>query len=221
MVLTHTEENYLKAIFKLSEEEGNETATTNAISTEMNTAAASVTDMLRRLSDKQLINYEKYKGVTLTIEGKSVATALIRKHRLWECFLVEKLHFDWDEIHDIAEQLEHVNSLELVTRLNDYLGNPRFDPHGDPIPDENGNMPVREQVSILRLKPGETGKLTGLRNNSDQLMKYLKKNNIGIGTKITIVEHHEFDESLSVKIDDQQEMGLSNKVSKNLLVQIE
>lgn len=221
MVLTHTEENYLKAIFKISEEDGNETATTNAISAEMNTAAASVTDMLRRLSDKKLINYEKYKGVTLTKEGKSVATALIRKHRLWEFFLVEKLHFDWDEIHDIAEQLEHVNSPELVTRLNDYLGNPRFDPHGDPIPDENGNMPVREQVALLRLKPGEVGKLTGLRNNSDQLMKYLKKNDIGIGTKITILEHHEFDESLSVKINDKQEMGLSNKVSKNLLVQTE
>lgn len=220
MTLTHTEENYLKAIFKLSEEVGNKTATTNAISSEMNTAAASVTDMLRRLSEKTLINYEKYKGVTLSEKGKAVATSLIRKHRLWECFLVEKLHFDWDEIHDIAEQLEHVNSDELVSRLNNYLGNPRFDPHGDPIPDENGNMPVREQISLLRLKPGQSGKLTGLQEGSDPLMSYLKKNNIGIGTKITVIEYHEFDESLLVKIDDNQEMGLSNKVSKNLLVQL-
>lgn len=218
MRLTATEENYLKAIFKLSEENGNASATTNAIATEMSTAAASVTDMLRRLSEKDLIHYEKYKGVNLKEQGKHIATMLVRKHRLWEYFLVEKLKFEWDEVHDIAEELEHVRSEELINRLDDYLGQPRFDPHGDPIPNADGTMPTRQLTPLSVLKTGQHGVLTGLKEHPDSLMRYLKKINISIGTKIEVLELHEFDESISVKIDDKKEMELSEKVSKNLLL---
>ena len=132
MEISHTEENYLKAIFKISERDG-KPASTNAISSEMNTSAASVTDMIKRLSDKTLIHYERYRGVTLTKRGEQIATHLIRKHRLWEVFLVDKLHFSWDEVHEIAEQLEHIKSQRLVERLDEYLAFPKFDPHGDPL----------------------------------------------------------------------------------------
>jgi len=218
MRLTATEENYLKAIFKLSEENGKASATTNAIATEMNTAAASVTDMLRRLSEKDLINYEKYKGVTLKEQGKHIATMLVRKHRLWEYFLVEKLKFEWDEVHDIAEELEHVRSEELINRLDKYLGQPRFDPHGDPIPNADGTMPTRQLIPLSALKIGQHGVLTGLQEHPDSLMRYLKKINISIGTKIEVLELHDFDESISVKIDNEREIELSEKVSKNLLL---
>lgn len=220
MRLTATEENYLKAIFKLSEENGNTTASTNAIAAEMNTAAASVTDMLRRLSEKDLIHYEKYKGVHLKKQGRKVATMLLRKHRLWEYFLVEKLKFEWDEVHDIAEELEHVRSEELINRLDDYLGQPRFDPHGDPIPNADGTIPTRQLTPLSALKNGQHGILTGLQEHPDSLMRYLKKMNIGIGTKLEVLELHEFDESISVRIDDERHITLSEKVSKNLLLKI-
>ena len=131
------EENYLKAIFKITEKEG-KTATTNAIAAALNTTAASVTDMLKRLAEKDLINYEKYRGVQLSSGGEQIATILIRKHRLWEVFLVNKLGFAWDEVHELAEQLEHIQGEALVERLDEYLGRPQFDPHGDPIPDAEG-----------------------------------------------------------------------------------
>ena len=220
MHLSPTEENYLKAIFKLTEEAEKPSATTNAIATEMNIAAASVTDMLRRLSEKELIHYEKYKGVHLEASGRKIATTLVRKHRLWEYFLVEKLKFEWDEVHDIAEELEHVHSDELVNRLDKYLGKPNFDPHGDPIPRADGTIPTRQLTPLSHLKVGQHGVLTGLQEHPDSLMRYLKKINIGIGTKIQVLELHDFDESMSVKINDEKEMELSEKVSKNLLLKI-
>jgi len=218
MLLTATEENYLKAIFKLTEEADEASATTNAIATEMSIAAASVTDMLRRLSEKDLIHHEKYKGAHLKDTGRKTATLLVRKHRLWEYFLVEKLKFEWDEVHEIAEELEHVRSEELVNRLDDYLGQPRFDPHGDPIPRADGTIPTRQLTPLSTLKVGQHGVLMGLQEGPDSLMRYLKKNNIGIGTKIQVIELHDFDESISIKIDNEKEMELSEKVSKNLLL---
>jgi DtxR family Mn-dependent transcriptional regulator len=152
--LSQTEENYLKAIFKISEQQ-DAPASTNAISQAIRISAASVTDMLKRLAEKDLIHYEKYKGVILTPAGNRLATRLIRKHRLWEVFLVEKLHFSWDKVHEIAEQLEHIRSPELVERLDQFLGNPKYDPHGDPIPDAEGKFTHRQQVSLDELHPGE------------------------------------------------------------------
>lgn len=141
-----TEENYIKAIYKLCEKSA-DAVSTNAIAEKMHTKAASVSDMLKKLSKKKLINYRKYQGVTLTAKGEKLALAIVRKHRLWELFLVQKLNFKWDEVHDIAEQLEHIQSDELVKRIDKFLDHPKFDPHGDPIPDVNGKLhPQRSRL---------------------------------------------------------------------------
>ncbi|MGB5928452.1 MAG: metal-dependent transcriptional regulator, partial [Cyclobacteriaceae bacterium] len=147
------EENYLKAIYHLStEDEGN--VSTNAISETLNTKPASVSDMLRKLSGKELVSYRKYQGVSLTPSGRKVALQVIRKHRLWEVFLVDKLNFNWDEVHDVAEQLEHIQSPLLIHQLDEFLGHPAYDPHGDPIPDENGGFPEKEQSPLSELTVG-------------------------------------------------------------------
>src|SRR6185312_6510017 len=146
---TFTEENYLKAIYHLSTQEEN--VSTNQIAVSLNTKAASVTDMLKKLADKELINYAKYQGVTLTVQGEKVALNIVRKHRLWEYFLVEKLNFKWDEVHDVAEELEHISSRELVDRLDDFMGNPKYDPHGDPTPDRHGKFKAHELKPVSTL----------------------------------------------------------------------
>ena len=148
-------------IFKLAEKDG-KSVLTNSIAGAMNTAAASVTDMLKRLSEKQLIKYEKYRGVALTEEGNLVATALIRKHRLWEVFLVDKLGFAWDEVHDLAEQLEHVQGEMLVDRLDTFLGRPRFDPHGDPIPSAEGDVLVNGSQPLTAMQPQQAVRIVHL-----------------------------------------------------------
>ena len=205
--ISYTEENYLKAIFKISEKEG-KAASTNAISGEMQTSAASVTDMIKRLSEKELINYERYKGVTLTPSGNKLATSLIRKHRLWEVFLVEKLGFSWDEVHEIAEQLEHIQSIELVKRLDEFLGHPRFDPHGDPIPDADGNFAFRKQVPLNDLKPSESGVIVGVQDHSTSFLQYLDRLSLVLGTEVKVLEKFEYDESMKILLN-QKEMILS------------
>lgn len=217
--LSFTEENYLKAIFKIFEI-SQKAASTNAISKEMQTTAASVTDMLKRLSKKQLIHHEKYKGVKLTASGKSVATSLIRKHRLWEVFLVEKLNFSWDEVHDIAEELEHINSAILIERLDHYLGHPKFDPHGDPIPDINGNFTFRKQVILSELEVGVKGIITGVQEHSTPFLQYLDQLQLGLGTQIQVLEKFDYDDSIKIKINESAEKTLTRKVVKNLFVQI-
>ncbi|MCB9264337.1 MAG: metal-dependent transcriptional regulator [Lewinellaceae bacterium] len=218
MDISHTEENYLKAIFKISERDG-KPASTNAISTEMETTAASVTDMVKRLSDKTLIHYERYRGVTLTGQGEQIATHLIRKHRLWEVFLVDKLHFSWDEVHEIAEQLEHIKSQSLVERLDEYLGFPKFDPHGDPIPDSNGNFAVRKQILLSELKPGERGEVVGVQDHTTAFLQYLDRMELALGTQVEVLEYFEYDESMRVLANNGREQVLSKKVCQNLFIQ--
>lgn len=215
---SHTEENYLKAIFKISEKE-NKAASTNAISNEMATSAASVTDMVKRLSEKGLINYERYKGVTLTEEGNKLAKDLIRRHRLWEVFLVDKLKFSWDEIHDIAEHLEHIQSPTLIERLDDYLGNPKFDPHGDPIPDRDGNFTHRVQVSLSKLEVEDKGVVVGVQEHSTTFLQYLDRLGLVLGAHIKVLELFEYDESVKILLNEESEMILSHKVCQNLFVQ--
>ncbi|MFT4761417.1 MAG: DtxR family Mn-dependent transcriptional regulator [Paraglaciecola sp.] len=217
-MVSQTEENYLKAIFKTCEKT-EKSASTNAIAKEMQTSAASVTDMVKRLSEKKLIAYEKYKGVTLTIAGNKIATNLVRKHRLWEVFLVDKLNFSWDEVHEIAEQLEHIQSSELVKRLDQFLGIPKFDPHGDPIPDADGNFTFRKQVLLSELPLETEGVVVGVQEHSTQFLQYLDKMNLGLGATIKVIEKFEYDESLKVEINQQTTFVLSNKVSQNLFVQ--
>ncbi len=215
--ISTTEENYLKAIYKICEKD-NGTASNKAISAYMDTSAASVTDMIRRLADKNLIHYEKHKGVTLTEEGNQISTNLIRRHRLWEVFLLEKLHFSWDEIHPIAEELEHIGSKELTDRLEDFLGYPKFDPHGDPIPDVDGNIVERQQILLSELDVSEKGILVGVQEYSAAFLQYLDRLGLNLGTSIELLEKFEYDESIIVRLNDKTEQILSDKVSQNLFV---
>ena len=217
-MISHTEENYLKAIFKLLEK-GEKSASTNAISKEMNNSAASVTDMLKRLSEKALIHYEKYKGVTLTSSGTKVATTLIRKHRLWEVFLVDKLNFSWEEVHDIAEEMEHIQSNELINRLDVFLNHPKFDPHGDPIPDAEGNFTFRNQTALTELANEETATVVGVKEHSTPFLKYLDQIGLSLGSSIKVIERFDYDGSTKIYLNNNSELIISYKVCKNILVQ--
>lgn len=216
-MISQTEENYLKAIFKVAEKEGSPVST-NAISAEMNTSAASVTDMLKRLAEKDLIFYERYKGVTLTVAGNGLATGLVRKHRLWEVFLVDKLGFAWDEVHEMAEQLEHIQSPELIERLDKYLGRPQFDPHGDPIPDAQGRFTFRQQIPLAELGEHEKGVVVGVGDHSVAFLQYLDRLALVLGVNVEVVEKFAYDDSAKIKLDNGLELIVSNKVCQHLFV---
>ncbi|MBK8554284.1 MAG: metal-dependent transcriptional regulator [Lewinellaceae bacterium] len=217
-MLSQVEENYLKSIFKITEKEG-KPASTNAIAGDLQTTAASVTDMLKRLSEKTLIHYEKYKGVQMSDKGLTIATQLVRRHRLWEVFLVEKLEFAWDEVHDLAEQLEHIHGNSLIDRLDAFLGNPRFDPHGDPIPDAQGRWTRRKQILLSALEPGEKGIVSGVENHSPEFLQYLDQLGLVLHTQITLRERFPYDQSVRIRTDDGRELSLSEKVAANLYVE--
>lgn len=216
-MLSRSEEKYLKAIYKVSEKD-NSLVNTNAIAALTDTSAASVTDMLKRLSEKELINYEKYRGVKLTKEGGRIATSLIRRHRLWEYFLVEKLKFSWADVHEIAQQLEHVYSDELIERLDEFLDHPKYDPHGDPIPNADGKFTIRAQTSLDNLAIGETGVLLGVKEHDKKFLHYLSKLGISLGTNMKVIEKQDYDGSIKIQIDNKEEHLLSEKVSQNLLL---
>jgi DtxR family Mn-dependent transcriptional regulator len=216
--MTFSEENYLKSIYHLTTSLDSEVST-NAIAEMMETKASSVTDMLKKLSEKDLINYKKYQGVSLTENGKLAAKMIVRKHRLWEVFLVEKLDFSWDEVHDIAEQLEHIKSEKLINKLDDFLGNPTEDPHGDPIPDAQGRIIAIEKQLLSELLANQTGICVGVKDNSSDFLKYLDKQQIGLGTKIEVVTKETFDLSLKIKINGT-ELTISNKIASNLFVKV-
>lgn len=215
-MLSHTEENYIKAIYHLSLK--GKDVTTNSISDSLKTKPSSVTDMVKRLSDKKIINYIKYQGVTLTQKGNHIALGIVRKHRLWEVFLVEKLKFNWDEVHEIAEQLEHIESGVLIKRLDEFLGHPSYDPHGDPIPNERGEINHKEKVSLNDLEINSQGIVIGLKETSPLFLQYLDKTGIYIGVKIKIIEKIPFDESLEILLDSKKTLIISKEVSKNILL---
>lgn len=218
-MISTAEENYLKTIFAISEKEG-KSATTNAIAAAVQTTAASVTDMLKRLSEKNLIAYEKYRGVQLTEAGNRLATALIRKHRLWEVFLMDKLGFAWDEVHELAEQLEHVQGQALVDRLDAFLGHPKFDPHGDPIPDAEGRWTFRPQALLATLKAGDRGIITGVQDHSPAFLQYLDQLGLTLGAELELLERFPYDQSARVRARGHNELVLSDKVCQNLYVKI-
>ena len=214
--LSVTEENYLKAIYKLSLFESNKVSN-NAIASLLNINPASVLEMLRRLNKKKLISYDKTKGAKLTSAGKIIAIQTIRKHRLWEVFLHEKLGFGWDEVHEIAEQMEHVQSRELVERLDKFLGRPKFDPHGDPIPDEHGKFHESDSSILYSAHPGKEYTITGVKDSSENLLKYLSKNGLGLGVKLKLNSIESYDDTLIISVD-KKTITLSRKVAENLLV---
>ena len=216
-MITLSEENYLKAIYHLERQIGG-TVSTNAIAEKMDTKASSVTDMSKKLADKDYVIYKKYQGVSLTDNGHKIAANVVRKHRLWEVFLVEKLNFSWDEVHDIAEQLEHIQSFKLIQQLDAFLGYPKTDPHGDPIPDEDGNFDNIEKRLLSSLKAGEFGICVGVDDSSSEFLKYLDKNKISLGKRIEVVSHEPFDGSLTIKVASKQ-LSISHKISTNIYIQ--
>ena len=217
-MITLSEENYLKAILSLSLL-SLEKVSTNSIASEIGTTAASVSDMLKKLLEKKLINYEKYKGVSLTNKGRVLATTIIRKHRLWETFLVDCLNFDWSEVHIVAEQLEHIQSEKLIDKLDKFLEHPEFDPHGEPIPTKEGIIPNSNTVPLNKLNTFTKGLVMGVTLDEKKFLDYLTKLNISIGTKITIEEKIDFDNSLNIKINDTFH-HVSSNVAKHLLIKI-
>ena len=216
MNFSTAEENYIKAIFRLQQTDSN--VTTNELSAELKTKPASVTDMLKRLKEKKILHYERYYGVTLTAEGKKVALSIIRRHRLWEYFLAEKLHFSWDAVHSIAEELEHVSSNELIERLDEFLGFPKNDPHGDPIPDKNGKVEIINQIHLHQLKENVPAIVTAVGDQNSSLLEMLRLKKIIIGTKLEIKKRFEFDDSVEIKIRNQPLTTLSNQLAKNIFV---
>ena len=185
----------------------------------METKASSVTDMLKKLAEKDLVNYKKYQGVSLTEQGKLTAKMIVRKHRLWEVFLVEKLDFSWDEVHDIAEQLEHIKSEKLINKLDDFLGNPTEDPHGDPIPNAKGQIITIEKQLLSELSENQIGICVGVKDSSSEFLKYLDKQEISLGSKMEIISKESFDMSLMIKVDSK-ELTISNKIASNLFVKV-
>lgn len=218
MQTTFTEENYIKAIFKLHEKTAKDAINTNDIALELNMKAASVTDMIKRLSDKKLITYKKYYGVTLTKKGNEIALDVIRKHRLWEVFLVKKLNFKWDEVHDIAEQLEHINSKELINKLDDFLGNPKFDPHGDVIPSRDGKMEAHSSFPLNSVTKKQKVLFCGVLNHEPKFLQHLSSINIQLGSSIEIESFNDFDCSYKIKINNKQLEFMSETVASHLLV---
>ncbi len=216
-MLSFAEENYLKAIYHLSGQMDG-SVSTNAIADSLNTKAASVTDMIKKLSNKGVLSYQKYHGVQVSEAGRKAALQVIRKHRLWETFLVEKLKFNWDEVHEVAEQLEHIQSALLIKRLDEFLAYPKFDPHGDPIPDENGEFKTKPQVPLNRSEIGTSGIIVSVRDTSNTFLKYLDKIGIYIGAKVKVMDKVEFDDSLEIQLDNKKIIFISKEVSENIWI---
>ena len=215
---TVSEENYIKSIYHLQQHAGN--VTTNELADKLHTKPASVTDMLKKLQAKKLLEYQKYYGVRLTPDGRKLALNVIRRHRLWENFLVNHLHFGWDEVHEIAEQLEHVQSASLADKLDAFMDFPRFDPHGDPIPDSKGKMEMLKQINLPQLPIGQTARICAVGSQHTELLEMLRKKNLQIGTDIKITQRYNFDNSVEVTINHEAPQSISGQLAKQLFVKI-
>lgn len=215
--MTVSEENYLKVIYHLSfvSPKG---VNTNAIAGMLDTKASSVTDMIKKLAEKDLVSYIKYQGVSLTEKGLYSAKMIVRKHRLWEVFLVEKLHFSWDEVHEIAEELEHIKSEKLINKLDEFLEFPDFDPHGDPIPNANGEIKKVQKKLLSEVALQVKFQCVGVKDTSVEFLQFLDKKNIALGTFVTILEKEAFDETLKIEVNNKT-ITISNKIANNLYVQ--
>ncbi len=216
-MLSFAEENYLKAIFHLSEN-GKKSVSTNDLADAMQTKPASASDMIRKLSAKELLQHEKYRGVRISETGRKEALRVVRKHRLWEVFLVEKLHFNWDEVHEVAEQLEHIRSPLLVERLDHFLGNPKYDPHGDPIPDANGEYAPKPKLQLSDLSVGRKATIVAVKDTGALFLKYLDKIGAYIGATVELLDRVEYDGSVQIRIDGKDNLFISRDAADNLMV---
>lgn len=217
METTRAEENYLKAIYRLSIA-GNKKILPNAIAAIVNVNPASVVDMVKKLVKKELIIYSRSEGARLTQKGKAIALNIVRSHRLWEVFLVEKLGFSWGEIHDVAEQLEHVKHPDLVDKLEQFLNFPTFDPHGDPIPNKEGEYPIFEKIYLSGVELGTECTVISVSDENTDFLYYLEKLSIKIGSKIKVIEKNSFDDSLSIQIEGNPPIFVSQKFADSLYV---
>ena len=217
LMITNTEENYLKAIYSLNADRKDKELGTNELAKRMSISPATASSMLKKLKEKDFIHYEKYGAISLLEKGEREACAVIRKHRLWETFLVEKMEFTWDEIHEVAEQLEHVKSKKLVDQLDKLLGYPEYDPHGDPIPNANGEIGGIHQTTLIQESVGKELAVVGVRNDSPAFLQYITQLGLVINSKVTIKSVHEFDGSLDVDIDGKPQL-VSQKVAENVFV---
>lgn len=218
MILSATEENYLKAIYSLIHQ-NSDRVNNQAIADKLQINPASVTDMLRKLDDKRFINYNRHEGVRLTKDGFSMASKTVRKHRLWETFLVEKMNFTWDEVHEVAEQLEHIQSDKLLNELDRLLDYPQYDPHGDPIPDANGKLPASKAKPLADIKVGKKVKVVNVADHSTSFLKYLDKQGIALNDEIQVIEVQDFDASLLVQLASKKEVFLSVEAARKILVE--
>lgn len=214
--MTNSEENYIKVIYHLSlvSPKG---VSTNAIAATLETKASSVTDMLKKLADKKLVEYQKYQGVSLTTDGSTCAKMIVRKHRLWEVFLVNKLGFTWDEVHEIAEELEHIKSEKLINKLDEFLDFPTLDPHGDPIPNRNGEITTMHKLLLSEAKINEIYVCVGVKNSSSEFLQFLDKLNLSLGSSLQIISKEDFDGSIVLKLNDKT-IALSSKIAENLYI---
>lgn len=212
---SESEENYLKTIFHL--QVGNEAVTTNEVAERLQTKPASVTDMMKKLNAKKLLHYQPYYGFSLSNEGKKIALNIIRRHRLWEYFLAEKLQFSWEEVHEVAEELEHVSNKKLIDKLDEYLGFPHFDPHGDPIPDSKGKLRTYHELPLHELAINQPAEVRRVSNQSPEMLELLQHKHIGIGTRLEVKKHFEFDRSLEIKIKNVT-MTISEQLAKNIYI---
>ena len=216
MKVSSSKENYIKAIFHLQELNG--IVTTNALARQLETKAASVTDMLKKLKTQKLLLYEKYQGFKLSPDGRKMALQIIRKHRLWELILVEKLHFGWEEVHEMAEELEHISSKKLVDRLDEFLGFPKVDPHGDPIPDASGKISLKKQVSLTEMKVNMPGVVSNITDQTTEMLELLSHKGLALGTKVEVKKRFSFDNSIELKVKNQPSITVSENVAKNVFV---
>lgn len=218
LILMHqhseTEENYLKVIHKFSPM--GELVSTTTIAKELGTTPASVTDMLKRLSEKSLIEYLPYKGVKLMPAGNQIALTIIRKHRLWELFLVKVLNFSWDNVHDTAEQLEHIDSPLLVDKIDALLGFPEYDPHGDPIPAKDGTMAQRKSMSLSECEANSLVTMVGVLKHSPDFLQYLDRLGLNIGSQIKVLEQISFDQSILLQVKGR-EIILSGEFARQII----
>lgn len=215
-MITLTEENYIKTIYQLGKY-GTLTVSTNNIAEAIETKASSVTDMIKKLADKGYVDYKRYQGATLTSKGKKIAADVVRKHRLWEVFLVEKLNFSWDEVHDIAEQLEHIKSDKLINELDKLLDYPTHDPHGDPIPDKRGEIKKSNKELLFTLPENSKGVCVGVKDTSPAFLKYLDKHKIALGSEIRVIAREDYDDSMVIEIKGKP-ITISQAVASNLFV---
>ena len=216
-MISFTEENYLKALLRISFDSGNDEVGTNELAMNLGVKPATANDMLKRLRDKSLVDFEKYKKITLTREGKNIATEVIRKHRLWETFLYEKLGFSWDEVHDVAEQLEHIQSSKLIDKLEKFLDYPAFDPHGDPIPSKGGELTKQFRKTLLDIPVGQVCKMVAVKDNSSAFLQYVVKVGLGINNEIYVLSRQEYDALMVIEVNGVAS-SVSEKFAENIYV---